>query len=77
MNSRIVGLRVASAVFGLVFLGQLVRLILRFNVCVGTHVVPLWLSGVALVIGGGLSFWLFRLSLDPAQPAAPANPPAH
>ena len=63
MNSQIVlGLRVAAAIFGLVCLGQLLRLISRAEVVVaGTHV-PLWASAVAVVISGAMSFWLWKLS---------------
>lgn len=63
MNSRIAGLRVASAVFGLMSVGQLLRLVLQLNVTVAGHPLPLWPSGVALVIVGGLCVWLWRLSL--------------
>jgi len=71
MNSRINGLRVASVVFGLMFLGQLVRLLSQLKVMVGSVAVPLWCSGVALVFLGVLSFWLWRLSLEPKPVAAP------
>lgn len=75
MNSRVAGLRVASAVFGLMFLGQLVRLVARLGVKVEGHAVPLWCSGVALVIVGGLAAWLWWLARTPAEPkpSAPAE----
>lgn len=73
MNSRIAGLRIASAVFGLMFLGQLVRLVGRLDVQVGGCAVPLWWSGVALVLVGALSGWLWWLSRQPAGPN-PAGP---
>ncbi|HWA87811.1 MAG TPA: hypothetical protein VG710_16390 [Opitutus sp.] len=71
MKSRINGLRVASAVFGLMFLGQFVRLAARLKVAVNGRDVPLWAGGIALVVTGGLSWWLGRLSLEPK----PATPP--
>ncbi len=74
MNSRDVGLRVASAVFGVMCLGQLVRLVTRLHVMVGSHAVPVWCSGVVLVVVGALSIWLWRLSLGSSQPAS--APPA-
>jgi hypothetical protein len=76
MNSQIAGLRIASAVFGLMFLGQLVRLAGRLDVQVGSCAVPLWWSGVALVIAGALSGWLWWLSRQPAAPKPVASPPS-
>lgn len=62
MNSQIVGLRVASVVFGLVCLAQLIRLVARGEILVAGHAMPLWLSAVAAVIAGGLSCWMWKLS---------------
>ena len=62
MNSKSLGLRVASSVFALVCLGQLFRLILKVEIIAGGHRIPLWLSGVAFAITGGLSLWLWKLS---------------
>jgi hypothetical protein len=62
MKSQILGLRVASTVFGLVCLGQLLRLATRAEVVVAGNRLPLWLSALAVVIAGGLSIWLWRLS---------------
>lgn len=72
MNSRVVGLRVASAVFGLLFLGQLMRLVMRVNVSVGSHAVPQWPSAVAVLVLGALCFWLWKLSMTP--PSATNKP---
>jgi len=63
VNSQvIVGLRVAAAVFGLVCLAQLLRLVTQAEVLVAGHRVPLWGSAVAVIIAGVLSFWLWKLS---------------
>lgn len=67
MNSQIIGLRVASAVFGLMSLGQLLRLMIRPEVLVAGHPLPLWPSALAAVILGGLSLWLWKLSLTPTR----------
>ena len=56
------GLRVASFVFALFALGHVVRLIKHAQVMVGTYHVPMWVSGVALIIAAGLSIWMWRLS---------------
>jgi hypothetical protein len=59
---RILGLRVGSAVFALVCLGQLLRLAMQVEVLAGGHRLPFWASAVAAAIAGGLSFWLSKLS---------------
>ncbi len=62
MNSQIIGLRVASIVFGLMCIAQLARLLIRPEVLVAGHLMPLWPSALAFVILGGLSFWLWKLA---------------
>jgi hypothetical protein len=62
MKSQIFGLRVAGTIFALVCLGQLLRLATRAEVVVAGNRLPLWLSALAVVIAGGLSLWLWRLS---------------
>jgi hypothetical protein len=61
MDSQILGLRVASIIFGLMSLAQLLRLVIP-EVLVAGHRMPLWPSVLALVILGGLSIWLWKLS---------------
>jgi hypothetical protein len=62
MNSQVVGLRVASILFGLIAIAQLTRLIIRPQILVAGHLLPLWPSAVAFVVLGGLSFWLWSLA---------------
>jgi hypothetical protein len=62
MNSQILGLRVASIIFGLMSLAQLLRLVIQPEVLVAGHQMPLWPSVLAFVILGGLSIWLWKLS---------------
>jgi hypothetical protein len=62
MNSQILRLRVASIIFGLMSLAQLLRLVIQPEVLVAGHRMPLWPSVLALVILGGLSIWLWKLS---------------
>ena len=54
--------RVAAGVFGLVSLLHVWRLINQMNVLVGTWRVPMALSAVALIISGGLAWWLWNAS---------------
>jgi len=65
MGSQILGLRIASIVFGLMFLAQLTRIIIRPDVLVAGHHMPLWPSAFAVVILGGLSIWMWRLARPP------------
>ena len=65
MKSQIIGLRVASIVFGLMSLAQLVRFIMRAELLVAGYHLPLWPSALAFVVLGGLSLWLWRLSRTP------------
>ena len=62
MNSQKTGLRVASIVFALFAVGHILRLIKHAQVTVGTHHAPMWVSVIALIIAGGLSIWMWRLS---------------
>jgi len=62
MNSNILGLRIASTVFGLVCLAQLTRLIMRIEVVIAGNAAPFWVSGVALIVTGTLSIWLWKIS---------------
>ncbi len=61
MNSQILGLRVASVIFGLMSIAQLVRFMIRPEVIVAGHIMPLWPSVLAFVILGGLSLWMCKL----------------
>jgi hypothetical protein len=62
MNSQILGLKVAGIIFGLMCLAQLLRVVTGLEVLVAGHRLPLWPSGLALVILGGMSLWLWKLS---------------
>jgi hypothetical protein len=62
MSSRILGLRVAGVIFGLVALAQLLRLVTRVEVLVGGRALPLWPNAVALLVAAGLSAWMWWLS---------------
>jgi len=62
MNSHILGLRIASTLFGLVCLAQLTRVIMHIEVVIAGHTAPFWVSGVAFVVTGTLSIWLWKIS---------------
>ena len=56
------GLRVAAAVFALVAVGHLLRLLIRFELAFGGRIIPLWANALGLLVAGGLAIWLFHLS---------------
>ena len=76
MKSQILGLRVASAIFGLITLAQVMRLVIRPEVVVAGHLVPLWPSALAVVILGGLCLWLWKLSALPSKERGQSNGPS-
>jgi hypothetical protein len=43
-------------------LAQLLCLVTQTEVIAGGHWIPFWPSAVAIVIAGGLSLWLWKLS---------------
>jgi hypothetical protein len=66
MKSQTIGLRVAGTVFGLMGLAQLLRPLIRPEIFVAGHEMPLWPSVVALVFLGGLSLWMWKLASQPS-----------
>jgi hypothetical protein len=79
MNSQILGLRVASVIFGLAGLGHLVRLLVKMQLVVGGWYVQRRWNVVAVIVCAALCIWLWRLSTQGAKPKAdlpPAKPAA-
>jgi hypothetical protein len=62
MSSQATGLKVASAIFGLMSLAQLARVVIQPEVVVVGSPLPLWPSVLAFLILGGLSVWLWNLA---------------
>ena len=62
MKPQSTGLKVAGVLFALLGLLQLTRLIRGWEVVINHRAIPLWFSGIAVVVLFGLSLWLFRLS---------------
>ena len=67
MNSQTTGLLVASVVFGLMAIAQLVRLLIRPEVLVAGYSMPLWPSVLAFIFLGGLSLWMWKLARTPTK----------
>ena len=62
MLSPRLGLQVASLVFALFCLGQLTRVIVRPEILVAGHLLPLWPSMIAVVVAGFLAWWMWRFT---------------
>jgi hypothetical protein len=51
---------IASVIFGLVALGQLLRLLLGWEVVVHGFSIPLWASAIAFLVAAGLAVMVWR-----------------
>jgi hypothetical protein len=51
---------IASAIFALMALLHLYRIFTHFQVILGSHAIPLWLSSLGVVVPAGLSWMLCR-----------------
>ena len=55
-------LRLAGAIFALVALAHLVRAVLNWPIVIAGWIVPIWLSWVAFLVAGALSWFGWNLS---------------
>lgn len=53
--------QISGAFLFLVALVQLIRLLLGWPVRVANVDVPVWMSGIPVLVAGGLAAWAFRL----------------
>ena len=51
---------VAAVIFGLMAVLHVYRLFTHFQVVVGTHTIPQYVSWIGIIVTGGLSWMLFR-----------------
>lgn len=56
------GLKVAGTIFGIVALLHLTRVLLGWGIAIDDFVVPKWLSIIAVLALGWLSYDLFKIS---------------
>lgn len=68
MNTSVMGLRVASVIFGLAGIAHLLRLLMELEAMIAGHRVPVWFSAPGFIIAGALCWWLWRLSLPAKVP---------
>lgn len=50
----------ASLLLTLVAVAHLLRLVYQLPLTVGTTSIPMWVSGVAVIVTGGLAVWLWK-----------------
>lgn len=62
MNPKDTGLRVAGAIFGVMAIVQLLRVLINPEIIIAHHQVPRWPSVLLVVLLATLCSWLFRLS---------------
>jgi hypothetical protein len=66
MSSRVLGLRVAGTVFGIVCIGHIWRLVTHSAILIGGTPIPSWPSVLGAIVSGALSIWMWRLASGPA-----------
>jgi type VI protein secretion system component VasK len=79
MNSPVVGLRVASALFGLAGLCHLIRIFSLRSLQYGGWIIGRRWSAVAVIVLGALCIWLWMLASKTAKSTVetpPAKPAA-
>ncbi len=54
--------KIAAFIFGLIALAHLVRLFVQFEVVLGTHALPIWVSYFGVLVAGVISWRLFKES---------------
>lgn len=64
MSSQTLGLRVAAALFWLMGLAHIVRLIAAAEVSLAGHDLPVWASLPAAIVLCGIGLWFWKLSKD-------------
>jgi hypothetical protein len=64
VNQSRTAMRVAATLFAIFALAHVWRLFRHIDVHAGNFAVPMWFSGVALIVAGALSIWLWTLSKE-------------
>ena len=64
MTSPTLALRLAGTIFGLMSVGQLIRLITQTDIAIAGYHLPLWPSALAALLAGSLCFWLWQVSFE-------------
>lgn len=56
---------IAGAIFGLVALAHLLRIVLAVPVTIGEWAAPMWVSWLGMILAGGLSYFGLRFARAP------------
>jgi hypothetical protein len=51
---------IAVLIFALMALLHIYRLVTHFQIILGSHVIPMWVSYVGVVVAGGLALMVYR-----------------
>lgn len=65
MSSRVLGLRVAGTIFGIVCIAHIWRLVSHSAVLIAGNPIPTWPSVLGAIVSGALSIWMWRLASGP------------
>lgn len=60
MNDKLFHL-IACSIFGLVALLQALRIYMGWSVVIGGWIAPMWVSWIAVIVAGGLSYFALTL----------------
>ena len=64
MNTKIIGLRVAGSIFGIVAALHLLRVVTGISVVIGGWMLPMWVNWIGFVGAGVLCVWLWLASVS-------------
>ena len=53
---------VSGAIFSLVALAHLLRIVNGMSIRVNDYAIPMWVSWIGLIVTAGLAFWSFQIS---------------
>ena len=59
---------IAGAIFAIVALAHLLRIVMAVPVTIGSWAVPIWVSWLGMILAGGLSYFGLRLARAPSGP---------
>lgn len=55
-------LQLVGSLFAIIFVAHIFRLFYGWEVSIGEVVIPIWVSGLALAVSGGLAYFAFKFS---------------
>jgi len=64
INSKILGLRVAGAIFGIVAILHILRVVTGLSIVIAGWMLPIWMNVLGFAGSGLLCVWLWLLSVS-------------